>query len=307
MSNIVERLRLKRRLDTVQRLVPDMVRPSLYPKCQVARTFWWAGITNFGDLITPFLFRKAGIAPLWKPAKSADVFGVGSILEIVPEGYAGIIWGSGKMHENEVTQLPNARVLGVRGELTKASLGLGDDVFLGDPGLLMSDYVGKGKRSFDLGVIPHFTHLDSPWVRKLAEDSEFRVRLIDVRNQPLNVTKQIASCEAILTTSLHGLIIADALGVPAVWALPEPVLAGADFKFRDYESVVDPEGELASRRVEISEMKNAKAVRVAVATPSVRAVQAAQADLRQGVVALHEALSPVKISPLQLPIEQYRA
>lgn len=51
---------------------------------------------------------------------------------------------------------------------------------------------------------------------------------------------QIARCRAVLSTSLHGLVVADSFGIPVVWFELEPALWGKDFKFLDYESVVTP-------------------------------------------------------------------
>jgi hypothetical protein len=43
-----------------------------------------------------------------------------------------------------------------------------------------------------------------------------------------------------VTTSLHGLVTADAYGIPATWTVLDPPLGGGSFKFHDYESVVTP-------------------------------------------------------------------
>ena len=61
---------------------------------------------------------------------------------------------------------------------------------------------------------------------------------IDVRNGPDRVVREIASCAAVLSTSLHGLIVADAYDIPAAWATLAPDLMGGTFKFHDYESNV---------------------------------------------------------------------
>jgi hypothetical protein len=66
------------------------------------------------------------------------------------------------------------------------------------------------------------------------------VRVVDVRRGPTAVIKEIAACEHILSTSLHGLIAADSFNIPAVWARREPDLWGGRFKFLDYESAVTP-------------------------------------------------------------------
>lgn len=39
--------------------------------------------------------------------------------------------------------------------------------------------------------------------------------------------------------SLHGLVVADALGIPNIWIEPTPSMAGGRFKFDDYFSTLD--------------------------------------------------------------------
>src|SRR5699024_7687362 len=52
------------------------------------------------------------------------------------------------------------------------------------------------------------------------------------------VVKQICSCEYILSTSLHGLIVAHAYSIPALW-LKKGYIDTDGFKFKDYFSSVD--------------------------------------------------------------------
>jgi len=66
------------------------------------------------------------------------------------------------------------------------------------------------------------------------------VRAVNVHRPAPGVLRGIASAGAVLTTSLHGLVTADAYGIPAVWTTREPALIGGDFKFRDYEAAVTP-------------------------------------------------------------------
>ena len=47
------------------------------------------------------------------------------------------------------------------------------------------------------------------------------------------VLEHICSCRAVVSSSLHGLVCADAYGIPNVW-LDEFALEEGHFKFRDY-------------------------------------------------------------------------
>ena len=76
-------------------------------------------------------------------------------------------------------------------------------------------------------------------VRAFAARPE--VELLDVHAHPLEVVRGIASSRFVLSSSLHGLVVADAFGVPACWVAPTTKVEGAGYKFRDYYSVFDME------------------------------------------------------------------
>ncbi len=57
-----------------------------------------------------------------------------------------------------------------------------------------------------------------------------------MRQHPSAVIKQIAECECIVSSSLHGLIIADSLGIPNIHVKVTNNLLGDGFKFDDYYS-----------------------------------------------------------------------
>jgi hypothetical protein len=70
-------------------------------------------------------------------------------------------------------------------------------------------------------------------------------KVISVAQPPEEVADQIKSCKLILSSSLHGLIVSDSLGVPNVHLmlsdnLKSPHhLRGGEHKFRDYYSAID--------------------------------------------------------------------
>ena len=208
---------------------------SMHPA--VIPMYWWDGHPNFGDALTPWVLARRGIVAIHTPVSDARAVGIGSLIDQLPGDFDGMVWGSGLLRDTE-TRLPHARVLAVRGPLTRERLGLGTDVALGDPGLLVGAHLRRPAPRWRLGVVPHgFHHADSA-LERLGRQAG--VRSIDVRSTPSVVMAQIARCEAVLTTSLHGLIVADALGISAAWTQREPRLWGGDFKFRDYEAVVSP-------------------------------------------------------------------
>ena len=52
------------------------------------------------------------------------------------------------------------------------------------------------------------------------------------------VIHEIAKCEHILSSSLHGLVVADALGIPNGWIKLSDRVVGDGFKFKDYGTAI---------------------------------------------------------------------
>jgi len=165
--------------------------------------------------------------------------GVGSIMEQLPPEFSGTVWGSGLLYGKPVA-LPHARYAAVRGHLTRQVQGIRGPVALGDPGLLVARHVRRPGRRWALGVVPHGMHDDHPDVLAFAERHPGDVRVIGTRAPVDKVVRAIARCDAVITSSLHGLVVADSFDIPAAWFTLAPGLWGGSFKFEDYESVVTP-------------------------------------------------------------------
>ena len=205
----------------------------------VVPAYWWDGHPNFGDDMTPWLLPHYGLAAAYRSASTARLSGIGSILEFLPEDWDGVVWGSGLMEERP-HRLPRASFLAVRGELTRELAGVNGPVALGDPGILMGRHVRRPRPRWDVGIVPHGHHRQHAGLARLARTPGSRVRVIDVHQGAAAAVRQIASCRTVLTTSLHGLVTADAYGIPGVWTTLDPPLGGGDFKFRDYETALTP-------------------------------------------------------------------
>lgn len=230
---------VRRRGRALRRLANASRRPGNYPTATVVRAFWWDGHANFGDALTPWLLERYGMVPVLTAPDRAQVAGVGSIIEHLPQDYGGTIWGSGLLRGGP-RELPNARVLAVRGPLTRDRLGVTREVALGDPGILVSRHLPKPPTTWALGVVPHGVHTGDRVIEDLVRRYPAEVKVFDTADPPRVVLRGIARCAAVVSTSLHGLITADSFGIPAAWAEMDPPLWGTDFKFRDYEAVVTP-------------------------------------------------------------------
>ncbi|MEN5058398.1 polysaccharide pyruvyl transferase family protein [Sphingobacterium kitahiroshimense] len=146
------------------------------------------------------------------------------------------IWGSGFMNNHE--SFGGGTVHAVRGKLTSQKLvemGQPRCEIFGDPALLLPLWIPAQKeKKHKLGVIPHWKEADM--FKELVDD---RCKFIDLRTTDVErIVKEICDCEYILSSSLHGLIVAHAYGIPALWVKREHI--GTDgFKFCDYFSSVD--------------------------------------------------------------------
>lgn len=151
---------------------------------------------------------------------------IGSILRYASAD--SIVWGSGFMNANETTLATDIRA--VRGPLTANKLGLDGKIPYGDPALLLPIFFKKEKsHSNILGIIPHFT--EYKYFKDIYGDKYKVINLINTN--PLEVVSEILSCSYILSTSLHGLIISHAYGIPAI-RIKRGDIGSDGFKFEDY-------------------------------------------------------------------------
>ena len=197
---------------------------------------------NFGDDINvPLLEALTGKhVSLLKKVKSKDdyLLAIGSIVDSLTTEKA-IIWGSGYLaHDKPLLHLPK-KVCAVRGPLTQKKLeeyGVKCPCVYGDPALLLPlIFTPSVKKTYKFGIIPHFHDYDLPHVKKFREDHP-EVLFIKMENYTSwkDVIAQICSCENIVSSSLHGLIVSDAYGVPNVYVKFSELVEGGEFKFKDY-------------------------------------------------------------------------
>lgn len=170
------------------------------------------------------------------------VFSVGSIISRYRRKGV-IVWGSGIIKHSD--KIHTAEFRAVRGKETikrMNELGLKPPTVIGDPALLLPLIVPKpkAKAKYKIGIIPHVVQLDEILSKEV--DNE-RIHIINLKEDIITVTQDITSCEYILSSSLHGLIVAHAYNIPSIWAdfQCKNKLYGDNVKFKDYFSSVDIE------------------------------------------------------------------
>lgn len=162
---------------------------------------------------------------------------MGSILHHLPPDYDGYVLGAGKLYDWYQPQLQDAHVLALRGPLTAA--GYKGHPVLADPGILAPDLVTVETKLWSTGVIPHLTDTRLETMREFTSAPDSVV--IHPWRDPLWVVRTIGECRRIVTSSLHGLIVADAFGIPRRFVY-SPTLdsphEGGRFKFDDYSASI---------------------------------------------------------------------
>ncbi len=211
---------------------------------QPLKLYWSSGLKNgrknFGDWLSPVLCEAiSGREVVYAKHNKCDLVAVGSILQRLKNHFwthRVDIWGSGLIEKQSTFRSPHT-FHAVRGELTAATLKNHVVSTLGDPGLLSDMLLPPGQRDklFRVGIVPHYTDQKLPVVDEFLKQSG--VTFIDIFSETVDFLEQAARCECILSSSLHGLIVADALEIPNGWIKLSDRVRGNDFKFFDYYSV----------------------------------------------------------------------
>ncbi|KJD35919.1 exosortase [Tamlana sedimentorum] len=217
------------------------------------RLFWWNEIKmqgkakeNYGDLLGKYLVEKISEKQaVWVKPKTFSIVNffkpiyvtIGSILTNVTSNC--IVWGSGIV--SKAYPVENAKFLAVRGPQTRHFLidkGYHVPEVYGDPALLLPKYYNpKIEKKYKFGIIPHYNDFNK--VKDFYSDVS-EVLLIDLMTNNIEeTTNQFLACDKIVSSSLHGIIVAHAYGIPAVWQKFSDDVFGDDIKYKDYfESVL---------------------------------------------------------------------
>lgn len=203
---------------------------------------WWNkdGGINWGDALNPVIISKLSKK---KVIHYKDIFRlsnlkvhsvIGSILGIYNVKNL-IVWGSGYISSSSTIR-KDACIHAVRGPLTREKLisqGINCPEVYGDPALLYPLFYKPPKSAkYKLGIIPHFIDKDNPYIEKYTDDPN--VIIIDVMGDINIFIDQICSCQVIASSSLHGLIAADAYGISSIWIEFSDKIRGKHFKYQDY-------------------------------------------------------------------------
>ena len=211
------------------------------------KQYWWNAQPNFGDALSPkiteFVLSKH---VEWASPEECQLFGLGSNLEkVIQQTFNDSrgpvsVWGTGLMAPRSLTSVNSKlKILSLRGHFSSICLNC-SDVVVGDPGLLVREIYPEllqQKKEFEVGLILHHSQdLKNKSIDKLKNNG---IHFFSAgTNDYESVIEFIAKSKTILSTSLHGLVIADSLGVKNEWMNSHGIHRADRFKFYDYASAI---------------------------------------------------------------------
>lgn len=178
---------------------------------------------NFGDelacVIVDLMLARKGATLLDAVPRARPLLTVGSALHRGDDDT--VVWGTGLhgaslAHDHKYRSLD---VRAVRGPLTAKFLnkrGIVVPEIYGDPALLLPRLDGGRfqKRSrYEIGIVPNLH--DMSFIKASSFESRYpMIKIIDPRRAWNLVIQDILDLQFVLASSLHGLVIADAYGIP---------------------------------------------------------------------------------------------
>lgn len=202
---------------------------------------WSKRLNNFGDILNPYIIRNLSSKKIINVrsdyCNSEHLLAIGSVLDRATK--SSVIWGSGFISEESRFIEAPKKIMAVRGPKTRQLL-MNQNIecpeIFGDPALLLPGIFKKEiSKKYETGIIPHYIDKNNNWLKPVSQS----VKIIDLQDpNPLNVIEQILQCENILSSSLHGLIVADAYNIPSLWVKFSENVTGGNFKFQDYYQAI---------------------------------------------------------------------
>ncbi|WP_333701736.1 polysaccharide pyruvyl transferase family protein [Sphingobium yanoikuyae] len=226
----------------------------------------WAGATsdmtylNWGDALSPVMVALMSSLPIRRvPTKSHSVR-MGAVGTIAHGFDLGTIffWGTGSSRWRNPSapakeRIPfrfspetNVTVTATRGRVSKNLLGGGADTAYGDPvWLLPRFYKPEVEKTHELGIILHLSELNGRTLDAGAAEHVIRARIpaslqssIRIINTLTRIdaeglkdkTDEILSCKRIVSTSLHGMVVAESYGIPCLYFATRGTEAGRGFR-----------------------------------------------------------------------------
>jgi pyruvyltransferase len=178
-------------------------------------------ILNFFGLYVKYVDRHV----------KGKLLAVGSVMSSLRR--RDIVWGTGCIRNKKIIAPPETKFLAVRGPKTRALINnaIVPEIY-GVPALLLPlIYHPVIIKRYKIGYVPHYADKEFFLQHHILLPSE---KFIDIQKDWKEVINEILECETIVASSLHGIIFAEAYGIPSMWAKYSDNIIGGEFKFQDY-------------------------------------------------------------------------
>lgn len=228
---------------------------------------------NWGDLV-PFRliqeFSKTNkitendVFNVKNPIKKYKIISTGSVMLYTSE--ESIVWGTGCICPGGIGKKPK-KIYAVRGPLTREELlkrGIECPEIYGDPALLFPKiYNPKIEKKYEWGIIPHYIEYESNEHRQILKNLENEgVKIIDICAGETKFIDELLEVRNVVSSSLHGLIMCDAYGIPNARVNISNKLIGGHFKFKDYYLSVNREIDLGLQLTLNSKLEDLKSLKL---------------------------------------------
>ena len=198
---------------------------------------YWDDTDNLGDTLSPvivnYMLSLRDVSYDKKISKRKHLYAVGSVLT------AGIqdatVWGSGILNAKLAYRLENRKFdfRAVRGPITRAILmdyGYRVPEVYGDPAIILSEIYApiNSQKVCKYGLI---VHKDYDMSNMQGDIDRFEIKKIDICTSDYRkFVDDLISVELIISSSLHGIILSETYGIPAILLKPQIDIV----KYSDY-------------------------------------------------------------------------
>lgn len=191
---------------------------------------YWRRKTNLGDALAPiivtWMLEKKGLSLNDKTKRTQRLLTIGSILDL--GRFDATVWCSGAQSFRAVQRIMKRRyrrldIRAVRGPISKEIMeacGYDCPSIYGDPAVLMPQIYRPEKgnaRKEDICVIMHHSSVQNPDVSHCSQS----IRQINILTDDYqSFVNEITSARKVISSSLHGIILAEVYGIPTVFLAP---------------------------------------------------------------------------------------
>ncbi|WP_417737611.1 hypothetical protein [Rosistilla oblonga] len=208
------------------------------------KIYYWNVVPNFGDLINPWLWPKVlpGLTAGGCPKTNNGILespgellvGIGTLInQHFPKAKRSIVVGTGVGYGKLPIFGDNVKVYCVRGPRSAHALGLPRSQGIIDPGILVKEYCsGSDEKHCEFSFMPQVSSVRNcrgAWEKVCKK---LGLGYIDPRSPVDDTVMRISHSGTLITESMHGAIVAEALRVPWI-----PVVSRSEilsFKWHDW-------------------------------------------------------------------------